>query len=59
MNHTELTKNRPPKEQSDRREYIASIVTRGTIYHKGLGMRNGPLPGSVEVQHTVYNDNTV
>ena len=32
--------------------YIASLTSRGMISHKGLGMRNWPLPGSVEVQHT-------
>ena len=50
MTHTERTTDRPPKHQSARRAYVASLATRGKISHKGLGTRNWPFSGSVKVQ---------
>ena len=59
MTHIEIIKDRPSKHQSYRRSYVASLVTRGNIYHKGLGMINCPLSGSTEVQHTINCGATV
>ena len=47
---TEQTKDRPSTHQTYGRAYATSLATRGTIHHKGLGTRNFPLPGSMEVQ---------
>ena len=59
MTHTEQTKDRPPKHQSARRAYVASLAIRGNIYHKGLGTRNWTLCVSVEVQCRRCRDDTV